>query len=241
MKYALITGGTKGIGKAIGKSLLKKGYSVILNYSTDDNTARQVLNDLSLKYPERISIIKTDLSSIDNVNNFCIKVTSITSKLDVLILNTGITDRSNFLEIKEEQWEKVINTNVSIPFFLIQRLYRIIPTNGSIIFTGSLMGIYPHSFSISYGVTKAAVHALVKNLVKFLSPYQIRVNAVAPGFIDTEWQQEKSHELRNKIEHKISLKRFGQPIEVANACLFLIQNNYVNGEILVVDGGYNFV
>ena len=91
-----------------------------------------------------------------------------------------------------------------------------------------------------YGVTKSAVHALVKNLVKFLAPYSIRVNGVAPGFVDTDWQKNKPAAIRKNIENKISLERFCEPREVAEVYKMLIDNSYFNGEIIVVDGGYSY-
>ena len=102
------------------------------------------------------------------------------------------------------------------------------------------MGIEPHSVSLVYGVTKSAVHALVKNLVKFLVPYEVRVNAVAPGFVDTEWQKTKPAEIRQNIERKVSLGRFCEPSELAEVYKMLIENSYLNGEVIVVDGGYSY-
>ena len=109
-----------------------------------------------------------------------------------------------------------------------------------LVFTGSLMGIQPHSVSLAYGVTKSAVHALVKNMVKFLVPYELRVNAVAPGFVDTEWQKTKPAEIRRNIENKVSLGRFCDPEELAEVYKMLIENSYFNGEVVVVDGGYSY-
>ena len=111
---------------------------------------------------------------------------------------------------------------------------------GSVVFTGSLMGIEPHSVSLAYGVSKSAVHALVKNMVKVFVPYEIRVNAVAPGFVDTEWQLTKTEEIRRNIERKVSLGRFCKPEELAEVYKMLIENNYFNGEVVVVDGGYSY-
>jgi 3-oxoacyl-[acyl-carrier protein] reductase len=102
------------------------------------------------------------------------------------------------------------------------------------------MSQYPHSVSLSYGISKAAIHSLVKNLVKFLIPYEIRVNCVAPGFVDTEWQKDKPAEVRANILKKISLKRFAKPEEIASVYLFIINNQYLNGEIIEIDGGYSY-
>ena len=131
-------------------------------------------------------------------------------------------------------------TNVHFPVFLLQRIITRIKKGGSVVFTGSLMGIEPHSVSLAYGVTKSAVHSLVKNLVKFLVPYEVRVNGVAPGFVDTEWQKNKPAEIRRNIERKVALGRFCDPMEVAEVYKMLIENSYFNGEVVVVDGGYSY-
>ena len=107
-------------------------------------------------------------------------------------------------------------------------------------FTGSLLGDIPHATSLSYGVSKSAIHALVKNLVKFMAVKEIRVNGVAPGFIDTEWQKTKAPEIRKRIENKIALKKFGTPDNIRDLVLHIIDNEYINGTIIRIDGGYNF-
>jgi 3-oxoacyl-[acyl-carrier protein] reductase len=137
-------------------------------------------------------------------------------------------------------WMTVFNANVHFPVFLIQKIFPKFSAGASVIFTGSAMGIHPHSVSLVYGVTKSTIHALVKNLVKFLSPYHIRVNAVAPGFVDTEWQKTKPIEVKNSINSKIALGRFCNPVELAEVYFLLIDNRYLNGEIVVVDGGYSY-
>jgi 3-oxoacyl-[acyl-carrier protein] reductase len=240
MKYALVTGGTKGIGKAISFALLEKGYFVIINFSTDDENANLTIKEFDSQYPDRVSLIKEDLSDQENIKGFCRKIKNLTSQLDVMILNAGKTDRSSFGEIDYHTWLSVFEINLFAPFFIIQELHNIMPLGSSIVITGSAMGIYPHSMSISYGVSKAAMHAMVINLVKFLAPLNIRINAIAPGFIETEWQKNKPVELKKSIENKIALNRFGTPEEIANSAMFIISNNYINGEILKVDGGYCF-
>ncbi|HAQ17675.1 MAG TPA: short-chain dehydrogenase [Prolixibacteraceae bacterium] len=241
MKYALVTGGTKGIGKAISQALLERNYFVILNYANDDDSANETYIELNKQYSDQLRIIKEDLSQPENIAIFCNKVKEITKSIEVLVLNAGKTDRSSFGETDYNTWLSVFETNLFAPYFIIQELNSIMPWDSSIIVTGSVMGIYPHSMSISYGVSKAAVHAMVKNLVKFLSPFGIRINAIAPGFIETEWQKNKPDEIKKNIERKISLSRFGTPEEIAEAVIFLIHNKYINGEILKVDGAYSFM
>ena len=161
-------------------------------------------------------------------------------RLDGLVFNAGMTCRDPFEELSFEDWDRVFFANIHFPIFLLQKIVGRINKGGSIVFTGSLMGIQPHSVSLAYGVTKSAVHALVKNMVKFLVPYELRVNAVAPGFVDTEWQKTKPAEIRRNIENKVSLGRFCDPDELAEVYKMLIENSYFNGEVVVVDGGYSY-
>ena len=114
------------------------------------------------------------------------------------------------------------------------------PKGSSVLITGSAMGIHPHSISVSYGVSKAAVHSLVKNLVKCLASTELRINAIAPGFVETEWQKEKPEWIKEKIKSKIALKRFCTTEEVGRLAMNIIENEYLNGEIIQFDGGYNF-
>lgn len=237
-KTALITGGTKGIGRAIAASLAAKGYDLILTYSTDSNAAEELIEEFKHSFSVQIYTLQADSTSaeaITSISNFLVERDI---QLDTVVMNAGITCRDPFEKITLTDWERIFFANVHFPVFLLQAIVKRIKTGGSVVFTGSLMGVQPHSLSLAYGVSKSAVHALVKNLVKSLVPYQIRVNAVAPGFVDTQWQKTKPAEIRKNIESKIAVGRFAEPNEIADVFLMLIENNYFNGEIVVVDGGY---
>lgn len=239
-KYALITGGTKGIGKAVAACLAEAGYHLVLTYASDKEAAEEAAEALRRTYDRDVHILRADNSdsgSIDEIDRY---LAGRFLTLDALIFNAGLTCRDPFEKISPVEWERVFYANVHFPVFLLQRIIGRIREGGSVIFTGSLMGIHPHSVSLAYGVTKSAVHALVKNLVKFLVPYKIRVNAVAPGFVDTEWQKTKPAEIRRNIENKLSLGRFCEPAELAQIYKMLVENNYFNGEIIVADGGYSY-
>ena len=151
-----------------------------------------------------------------------------------------MTLRNGLQEIQEEDWERVMQMNVNSNVYLIRDLFDVIPNGSRIVFTGSLMGILPHSVSLSYGVTKAAVMALAKNLVKCFEGTGTTVNAIAPGFVETEWQKNKPEEIRNNIYNKTAIKRFAAPEEIADAVRFCINNAFVNGSIIEVSGGYCF-
>lgn len=237
-KTALITGGTKGIGKSVAASLAGRGYDLILTYSTDSKAAEETANKLQSLYQANIYTLQADSTSVDAISGITEFLIEKDILLDTVIFNAGVTCRDTFEEVSLPDWERVFFANVHFPVFLLQSIVGRLIKGGSVIFTGSLMGIEPHSVSLVYGVSKSAVHSLVKNLVKFLVPYHIRVNAVAPGFVDTEWQKTKPAEVRKSIESKISVGRFSEPDEIAEVFLMLIDNKYFNGEIVVVDGGY---
>ena len=239
-KYALITGGTKGIGFSVAKCLGKMGYNLLLTYGTDTINAQKSSSLLRNEFKVDVTTIQADSTDKKAIDIISHHIDNRGIKLNVIVFNAGITCRDNFEEMKYEDWDRVFFANVHYPVFLLQRLINNINHGGSVIFTGSLMGIMPHAMSLSYGVTKAAVHSLVKNLVKFLAPRDIRVNAVAPGFVNTEWQKNKPVEIRKSIESKISLNRFCNPDELAGIYKLLVENSYINGEIIIADGGYSY-
>lgn len=239
-KFALITGGTKGIGKAVAQILAKAGYNLILTYGNDVEAAQFVQAEFTEKFNTEIFILQADITSEKSIQVIFDFLKRKDIRLFSLIFNAGITSRTRFEDIKQEEWERVFYANVHFPVFLLQKILSRIEIGGNVLFTGSLMGVYPHSVSLSYGVTKSAVHALVQNLVKFLAPYKIRVNGVAPGFIDTDWQKTKPAEIRRNIENKIALERFCDPNELAEIYKLIVENNYLNGEIITVSGGYSY-
>ena len=236
MKYAVVTGSTKGIGKSIAKSLLKQGYFVVFHYGHDDSVIPELEKELKT-ISEKYTIIKNDFCDEDRIIDFCETINSFCPTIDVFINNVAITD---FFSMSLEQWNKVLNINLTAPFLLTQKLGKKIVDNGNIIFIGSLLGNVPHSISVPYGVSKAGLHMLAKYLVKIFAENKIRVNVVAPGFVDTPWQINKPKEQRNRIENKIAMNRFAYPDEIADACNFIIHNGYINGSVLNIHGGYDF-
>ena len=239
-KYALITGGTKGIGRAVAVCLAKAGYNLLLTCYGDTPEEIQSAGTTCKSYGVNVTVLQADIAGKQSIEEISAFVAAQSIVFDAVVFNAGLTYREKFESMALDEWERMFFANVHFPVFLLQRIVGHIKPAGSVVFTGSLMGIEPHATSLYYGVTKATVHALTKNLVKFLTPYHIRVNVVAPGFVDTEWQKNKPQEIRRNIEQKIALGRFCQPEEIAEVYKMLIENNYLNGEIIVVDGGYSY-
>ena len=239
-KQALITGGTKGIGRAIAVCLAKAGYDLLLTYNTDETTAANLAAALRKDHAVKVDMLQADITQKESIDRIENRLNDSGVKLDALVLNAGTTYRTTFEEMNLAEWERQFFANVHFPVFLLQRIVGRMQRGAAVVFTGSLMGIEPHATSLSYGVTKSAVHALTRNLVKFLAPYGIRVNAVAPGSVDTDWQKNKPVEIRRNIEAKVAMGRFCHPDEVAEIYRMLIENNYMNGSVVVVDGGYAY-
>jgi 3-oxoacyl-[acyl-carrier protein] reductase len=231
MKKALVTGSTKGIGKQIGLDLLNKDYFVYFNGRTEQSCCDL---GIELKNQENFTILKADLSEIDKIDFINKQIPS----LDVLILNAGITDRSPFGKIALENWNRVFNVNLTNQFFLIQELKNKINPNGKIIFISSISGIIPDSVSISYGVSKAAINMLVPYLAKEFADKKITVNAIAPGYIMTDWHKGKSQAQLKRIANKCLAGKLGTPKEVSKAVLSVIDNDFINGQVIRVDGGF---
>lgn len=228
MKYALVTGSTKGIGFAIAKRLIEHDYFVFVN---GRDTA---VLDLA---PDKHLLITADLSTSRGVDALTDAISQY--QLDCIVLNAGATCRKELAAITYDDWQTVMDTNVNMPFFLVQRVFDRIADGGSVVFISSAMSLKPHAISLPYGVSKAAVNALAQGLVKEFAPRRIRVNAVCPGFVDTEWQKEKPQWLREKTENKIALKRYASPDEIADICFCVINNSYINGAVVPADGGYD--
>ena len=238
MKTAIVTGATKGIGLAIVRRLLSQGYYVVGTYAHDEEAAQQCSQLLSSISPN-FEIVRADQADRESMRSFAEQMLRRPS-IDCVVCNAGATLRCSLTEIRDEDWERTMHINVNSSLYLIRDIYANIPHNSRIIFIGSLMAIHPHGTSLAYGVSKAAVHALALNLVKCFEGTNTTVNAIAPGFVETEWQAEKPQHIRDNIYNKSAVKRFATADEVADAVEFCINNGFVNGSVLEISGGYSF-
>ena len=189
MKNAIVTGATRGIGLATAEMLLKEGYHVTVTYAYDEDSVQPCKERLGV-VSDAFEILWVDQTSKQEMHDFAVKMRE-KGHIDCIVCNAGMTLRKGLQEIDEDDWERVMQMNVNSNVYLIRDLFDVIPHGSRIVFTGSLMGILPHSVSLSYGVSKAAVLALAKNLVKFFEDTGTTVNAIAPGFVETEWQKNK--------------------------------------------------
>jgi len=228
MKYAVVTGGTSGMGLGVAKMLVEKGYYVFATY-------------VGPAFEEKIENYEAhliDQTKREEVYRFIQYVKSKTDHLDCLICNAGVSIRRGFTEMKDSEWDAMMEVAVTSHYIMVREFFPIIPNGARVLFTGSQMGLHPHATVLAYGVTKSAVHALVKNLVKEFEGTGTTVNAVVPGFVDTPWQTAKPEEIKQNIYRKTAIHRFAQIDEIVDAFRFCIENPFVNGSLIEVNGGY---
>ena len=228
MKNAIVTGGTSGIGLGVAKMLLNKGYRVYATYVGPDFT----------ESIENFTAVKIDQTSRQEVYNFLDYVKGETDHIDCIVCNAGMSIRKSFTDTTDEDWDMQMEVAVNSHYIMIRELYKMIPEGSRIIFTGSQMAVHPHATVLSYGVTKSAVCALAKNLVKEFEGTGTTVNAIIPGFVATPWQREKPEEIKQNIYRKTAIHRFATVDEVVDAYRFCIDNPFVNGSMIEVNGGY---
>lgn len=230
MKYAIVTGGTSGIGLGVAKMLLSKGYYVFATYVGPPLSERL----------DNFEAIETDQSSREEVYNFISYVKGKVDHVDCIVCNAGMSIRKSFTDTKDEDWDKMMEVAVNSHYIMVREFFPIIPKGSRILFTGSQMGLNPHATVLAYGVTKAAIHALTKNLVKEFEGTGTTVNAIVPGFVNTPWQKEKPEEIKQNIYRKTAIHRFAEIEEIVDAYRFCIDNPFVNGSLIEVNGGYSY-
>lgn len=230
MKTAIVTGGTSGIGLGVAKMLISKGYKVYATYvgaDFDDEI-------------ENFEAIKVNQCSRIELYSFITYIKEKCTSVDCIVCNAGMSIRKSFVETTDNEWDMQMEVAVNSHYILVRELFHLIPNFSRILFTGSQMGLMPHAMVLSYGVTKAAVHALAKNLVKEFEGTGTTVNAIVPGFVETPWQKEKPEEIKQNIYNKTAIHRFASIDEIVDAYKFCIDNSFVNGSLIEVNGGYSY-
>lgn len=228
MKYAVVTGGSSGIGLGVAKMLLGKGYHVFAT-SVDQTFKAEMPN---------FEILTIDQAKREDTYRFIEYVKSKSNQLDCVVCNAGLSIRRSFTEMKDSEWDAMMEVAVNSHYIMVREFYPIIPNGSRILFTGSQMGVNPHATVLAYGVTKSAIHALCKNLVKEFEGTGTTVNAIVPGFVETPWQASKPEEIKQNIYKKTAIHRFASVDEIVDAYRFCIDNPFVNGSLIEVNGGY---
>ena len=236
MKTAIVTGRSKAIGLGIVRMLAGRGYKVFATYGHDDSAAQAAAAELG----DKAEFVKADLADRTQTYAFVNHVRQAAAGIDCIVCNAGTTIRKSFTETTDSDWDTMMEVGLTAHLILLRELYNVILPDGRVLFTGSAMGLYPHATVLGYGVVKAAVHAMVKNLVKVFEDKNVTVNAIAPGFVETEWQKEKPQQIRDNICSKTALHRFASIDEIVSAFAFCLDNSYVNGSIIEVTGGYSY-
>jgi 3-oxoacyl-[acyl-carrier protein] reductase len=239
MKTALITGGTKGIGKAIAHEFLQNGYEVIINYCHDEEAAIATQNEFYMEGFCPI-LMRADISSEEKVKEMFSEVFRIYDKIDVLVNNAGISKIQVIQDTTLSDWQEVFAVNTLGTFLCSKEVTRsmICAGGGCIINVASIWGEVGASCEVAYSASKGAVIAFTKALAKELAPSFVRVNCVSPGVIDTEMNSHLSDVEMEDLIAEIPMGRLGTGEDVAKACIYLAENTYVTGEVLSVGGGF---
>lgn len=235
-KVALITGGSRGIGKACALELAKNGYDVAINYVGNEEAANATVSELKA-LGSNACAFKFDVTDKEAVEADVSKVIEKYGKIDVLVNNAGITRDGLFMRMSPENWEAVINTNLNSAYYVSSPVVKLMikQRSGTIINMSSISGVFGNAGQTNYSSAKAGLIGFTKALAKELASRGIRVNAIAPGFIKTDMTKDLKLE---GIEEHIPLKRLGEAEDIAKAVKFLAEDaDYITGQVLQVDGG----
>lgn len=239
-EIALVTGGSRGIGRSIALALAKAGAEVIINYNSNAEKAKAVTDEISAN-GGKSSAVQFDVSNTAQTQDAIAALLKEKKKISILVNNAGITRDGLMMRYSVDDWDKVVDTNLRGAFVASQAVIRSMmkERKGSIIHITSIVGVIGNPGQAAYCAAKAGLVGLTKSMAKELASRNIRVNAVAPGFIDTEMTGELTDDQKSEILKGIPLGRTGTPEEIASTVVYLASNSssYVTGQILCVDGG----
>ena len=239
-KTALVTGASRGIGRAIAIRLAKSGYNIAVNYGGNDEAANETVSLCKNENVDSIAI-KTDVSNFDEVDNMIKTVIDKFGRIDCLVNNAGITKDKLILGMKEEDFDDVIAINLKGVFNTIKKVTPIMLKQkyGNIVNITSITGLCGNAGQVNYAASKAGVIGITKTVAKELAGKNIRCNAVAPGYTKTDMTAKIREDIFEKAIEMIPLKRAGEPEDVANLVNFLAgdESSYITGEVIKVDGG----
>lgn len=235
-----VTGGSRGIGKEVAIKFAENGYNIVSNYITESEELVATKKEIESKGAE-VLLVKADVTKKEEIENLIDGAMTKFGRIDVLVNNAGITRDMLILKMKEEDFEKVIDTNLKGTFNVTKAVVPIMmkQRQGKIISLSSVVGVTGNAGQCNYAASKAGIIGFTKSLAKELAARNIRVNAVAPGFIGTRMTDCLKEDVKEQILNQIPLKRMGNPREVANVIYFLgsEESSYITGQVINIDGG----
>ena len=241
MKTVLITGGSRGIGKAVAIKFAEKGNQIIINYVSEKTDTEKLKNELLEAGAKDVLLIKADVSNSEDVKNMVKESIEKFEKIDILVNNAGITKDNLLMRMSEEEFDKVIQINLKGTYLVTKEVtkYMMKKRSGSIVNLASVVGVAGNAGQCNYAASKAGIIGFTKSIAKELASRNIRANAVAPGFIETDMTNVLKEEIKENINSQIPLRRMGSATEVAELVYFLGEDasSYITGQVINVDGG----
>lgn len=239
-KVALVTGGSRGIGKEIALELAKNGVNIGITYVNNEVKAREVIDEIK-SYGVKGIAIKADVSVEEDVLGMIKSIEEELGTIDILVNNAGVTKDNLIIRMKEEDWDEVMSVNLKGTFLCTKAVSRMMmkKRHGKIINITSVVGIMGNIGQGNYSASKAGVIGFTKSMAKELASRGIRVNAIAPGFIETDMTEVLKEDINETMLKSIPLNTFGSPKDIANLVVFLAseKSDYITGQVINVDGG----
>ncbi|NMB26646.1 MAG: 3-oxoacyl-[acyl-carrier-protein] reductase [Tissierellia bacterium] len=241
-RVALVTGASRGIGRAIATRLASSNIDIVINYNKDLEGAEETQKQCE-KIGVKTRILQGDMGKEEDVNLIFENIVDEFGKIDILINNAGITIDGLLISMKEEAFREVLEVNLFSAFYTMKLAARIMAKNrfGRIINISSIVGIRGNAGQVNYSASKAGLIGMTKSLAKEMAKRNIRVNAIAPGFIETDMTHKLSNNIKNKMLEEIPVGYFGKPEDIGNLVNFLVSEeaNYITGQVISIDGGMN--